>query len=176
MEVSIRQEVKSDHPIVFNLIEEAFAQEKQSDHREQFLVVRLRKSNSFIPELSLIAEKGKEIIGHLLMTKIQITNEVDTFESLALAPVCVIPKYQKKGIGTLLIKHAHIVARELGYKSVVLIGHSKYYPRFGYKLTKEYNIDLPFEAPDENCMALELIEGGLNGVSGIVKYPAEFWL
>ena len=49
MEVSIRQELSSDHKAVFDLIEKAFANEEYSDHKEQFLVDRLRKSNAFIP-------------------------------------------------------------------------------------------------------------------------------
>ena len=75
MKVSIRQENSNDFNSVFNLIEKAFKFEKYSDHKEQFLVERLRNSESFIPELSLIAEFNNKVVGHILITKLKIKNE-----------------------------------------------------------------------------------------------------
>ncbi|MFD1292593.1 GNAT family N-acetyltransferase [Lutibacter holmesii] len=174
MEITIRKETEIDFENVFNLIKKAFESEKLSDHKEQFLVERLRKSNAFISELSIVAEINEEIIGHILLTKLKIKNKVSVFESLALAPVSVLPKFQRKGIGEKLIVAAHKKASELGYKSIVLLGHTDYYPKFGYKQADKFGIVFPFEAPKENCMVKELVENGLNGVSGCVAYPKEF--
>ncbi len=174
MNVKIRQESNSDYLDVFNLIKKAFESEEMSNPDEPFLVDRLRKSNAFIPELSLVAEYDGKIAGHILLTKIKIKNEKYEFDSLALAPVSVLPEYQGKGIGGLLINQAHKKAKELGHKSVVLLGHENYYPRFGYQLTEKFRIQLPFEVPTENCMAIELVEGGLKNISGTVEYPKEF--
>lgn len=146
-----------------------------SDHKEQFLVERLRKSRTFVPELSIVAEVGEKIVGHILLTKIKIKHGQSEFDSLALAPVSVLPGYQGKGVGKRLIEQAHKEARRLGYKSIVLLGHEKYYPRFGYLQADKFGIELPFEAPKENCMAVELEKGGLNGVRGKVEYPKEFY-
>jgi predicted N-acetyltransferase YhbS len=93
---------------------------------------------------------------------------------LSLTPVAVLPEFQFKGNGGKLILYAHKVAIELGFKSVILIGHENYYPRFGYKTTSKYGINLPFEAPEQNCMAIELVENGLQGVNGDVEIPKEF--
>ena len=174
MNAKIRQETQNDHKVVFELVEQAFANEAYSDHSEHFLVDRLRKSEAFIPSLSMVAELDNRVVGYILLTKIQIKNEQQSFDSLALAPVAVLPEYQGNGIGGLLITEAHEQARAIGFQSIVLLGHQHYYPRFGYKPTSEYGIKLPFEAPEENCMILELLEGGLNGVSGIVVYAKEF--
>lgn len=107
---------------------------EHSDHQEQFLVERLRKSDAFIPELSLVAEDEKgTIAGHILLTKLSIENDSETYESLALAPVSVKPEFQNQGIGGQLIREGHRVAQRLGYQSVILIGHENYYPKFGYK-------------------------------------------
>jgi predicted N-acetyltransferase YhbS len=73
-----------------------------------------------------------------------------------------------------LINKSHIIAKKLGHKSIILLGHEKYYPKFGYKQAHLFGIQLPFDVPKENCMAIELIENGLIGVNGIVKYPVEF--
>lgn len=174
MNISIRQEEYKDYNSVFNVIELAFEKEELSDHREHFLVNRLRNSDAFIPELSLVAEMNHKVVGHILLTKLVIHNQIKSFPSLALAPVSVHPDYQGKGIGGKLILSAHKIAKELGYSSVILLGHADYYPRFGYKPTTNFNIQLPFEVPDENCMAVELYENSLKEVHGMVVYPKEF--
>ncbi|KAF2512776.1 N-acetyltransferase [Flavobacterium zhairuonense] len=175
MDIKIRQERKDDFESVFRLIEKAFEKEEYSDHKEQFLVERLRESEAFIPELSIVAETENKIVGHILFTKLQIKNESQTFHSLALAPVSVLPEFQGKGIGSKLILHGHEVAKKLGYKSVILLGHEDYYPRFGYELCEKYNIKMPFEVPAENCMVISLTKDGLSNVSGEVVYPSAFF-
>lgn len=175
MKITIRKEQADDHKEVFDLIQEAFEMEEYSDHKEGYLVERLRKSDAFIPDLSLVATINKRIIGHILLTRIHIHNEKENFDSLALAPVSVLPAYQNKGIGSLLIKEAHRKAKELGHHSIVLLGHPDYYPRFGYEMAYKRNISLPFEVPKENCMVISLSENGLDGVSGLVKYPSAFF-
>lgn len=170
----IRQENNNDHKEVFNLIQSAFKDAEFTDNKEQFLVERLRKSDAFISELSMIAEIEGKIVGHILLTKIKIKNKSNSFDSLALAPVSVLPEFQGKGIGGKLIIESHKKAKELGYKSIVLLGHENYYPRFGYKQASKYGIQLPFKVPKENCMVIELVENGLKGVNGMVEYPKEF--
>ncbi len=174
MKIEVRQEKPLDYKVVSELIESAFQKEKLSDHKEHFLVDRLRKSTSFIPELSMVALSDGKIIGHILLTRIKVKNNQTEFESLALAPVSVMPEFQEMGIGKKLIEEAHEKAKELGYKSIILLGHENYYPKFGYLRADTFGIDLPFDVPKENCMAIELIEHGLLGVSGTVEYPKEF--
>ena len=70
MKITIRQEEPEDFKEVFKVIESAFEPLQFSDHKEQFLVERLRKSNAFIPELSLVAEIENKIAGHILLTYI----------------------------------------------------------------------------------------------------------
>jgi len=175
MQVTIRQENKNDYLDVFNVIEEAFINEKYSDHQEQFLVEKLRKSDAFIPELSLVAVYNNKIVGHILLTKIKIENNKTFFNSLALAPVSVLPEFQNKGTGSKLIRKSHSLATNLGYKSIVILGQENYYPKFGYEKASKYNIVLPFDAPDNNCMVIPLEKNALKGISGKVKYAKEFY-
>jgi len=172
--MTIRQETSKDYEKVFNLIKSAFKEADFADHTEQFLVERLRQSDAFIPELSMVAEIEGEVVGHILLTKIKIKNELTMFDSLALAPVSVLPRFQGKGIGGQLILEAHKKAKASGYESIVLLGHEEYYPRFGYEQADKYGIELPFEVPKENCMVIALVENGLAGVRGMVAYPKEF--
>ncbi len=76
----------------------------------------------------------------------------------------------------MLIKESHKIAKKLGYKSIVLLGHEKYYQRFGYKHADNFGIELPFDVPKENGMVIELVDNGLKGVNGIVEYPQEFMI
>lgn len=175
MHIQIRQETTADHQDVFKLTEEAFLTMPYSDHTEHFLVERLRKSDAFIPELSLVAVSSDQIVGHILLTKVVVVNGEVRKEILSLAPVSVLPAFQSKGIGSKLINKAHQVAKDLGYKSVVLIGHEAYYPRFGYVQAHTKGIAFPFEVGKEHCMVLELVENGLEGVEGMVEYPKAFF-
>lgn len=171
MDILIRQEQEKDIDAVYQVVKSAFETMPQADGDEQDLVNRLRKSEAFIPELSLVAECDGKIIGHILFTKMKIGGQ----PSLALAPVAVLPEYQNQGIGGKLIMEGHRLARELGYGPVIVVGHPAYYPRFGYKPASRWNITAPFEVPDEAFMALELLEGGLKDVSGEIEYVKEFF-
>ena len=170
----IRQETKNDNKVVFSVIESAFKGAEFTNNTEQFLVERLRKSSAFIPELSMVADIDGKVVGHILLTKLKIKNESSEFDSLALAPVSVLPQFQRKGVGKKLILESHKKATELGYHSIVLIGHETYYPRFGYEEADKYGIKLPFKVPKENCMVIELVKNGLTDVYGTVEYPKEF--
>lgn len=169
----IRQEIPEDNKSTESAVEEAFRIAEFADYTEHLLVQRIRKGKNFIPELSLVAEVDGAIVGHILFSKIKIIG-VKEWDSLALAPVSVLPQFQRQGVGGQLIIKGLEIAKTLGYKSVILLGHANYYPRFGFQKASNWNISCPFEVPDECFMAIELVKDGLMGVSGVVKYPKEF--
>ncbi|MEO1435265.1 MAG: N-acetyltransferase [Bacteroidota bacterium] len=173
--LTLRQEQTRDYQIVFDLIQAAFKDEPLSDHSEGALVDRLRKADTFISELSIVAELDAQIVGHILLTPITIAAEAQQVPALALAPVSVLPAFQKRGIGGRLIEEAHRVAVTLGHQIVALIGHEHYYPRFGYQMAHTFNIAFPFEVPNENALVVELVPGALDDVSGMVVYPNAFF-
>ena len=176
MNLTIRQEQVQDYQTTENVIKLAFENMEFSDKKEHFLVDRLRKSDAFVPSLSLVAiNEANHIVGHILLTKIKIKNDEQVTDSLALAPVSVLPAYQNKGVGMLLINNALLRAKEEGFTSVVVLGHPNYYPKFGFKTASMWDIRAPFEIPDELFMALELEENALKGVSGVVAYAKEFF-
>ncbi|WP_002146431.1 GNAT family N-acetyltransferase [Bacillus cereus] len=171
--VTIRQEQKNDYRKTEEVVKEAFLNEEFSDQKEHELVKRIRECDAFIPELSIVAV-DKETVGHIMLSKITIEQDGTTVDSLALAPVSVAPSHQKKGIGGKLITAALEKAKELGYGSVVVLGHPEYYPKFGFKKASEWNIKAPFEVPEEVFMVMELTENALEGVEGIVQYSSAF--
>lgn len=175
MDIIIRQELTDEYNRIEEVVKNAFLNEQYSDKREHDLVNRIRKSNAFIPQLSLVAvNKENILVGHILLSKITIRDDDKYVDSLALAPVSVIPEQQKKGIGSQLIHHALKKAKEIGHHSVIVLGHKDYYPKFGFKQAHLWNIQAPFEVPDEVFMALELTENSLGNVQGVVHYSKAF--
>lgn len=165
----IRQERADDHEVVYQVVKKAFASAEHTDGHEQDLVAALRKTKSFIPELSLVVIEDNKIVGHILFTKAV----VDHIEMLALAPLSVLPEYQSKGIGLSLIEKGHKTAVELGYKYSVVLGHSKYYPKAGYIPASQYGIKAPFEVSDENFMAICFCEN-VEKLNGFIEYDKAF--
>jgi len=173
--VTIRKETSFDYNWVIELTEKAFETVEISDHNEGKLVDKLRKAPTFIEELSLVAELNNQVVGHILFTAIYIDNGTQQFQSLLLAPVSVLPEFQKMGIGGQLICAGHQKAKELGFQSAILLGHPGYYPRFGYKPASGFGIKTQIPLPsDDVFMAVELTDGSLTGVSGMVIFPPEF--
>jgi predicted N-acetyltransferase YhbS len=178
MDIIIKQEQVKDYVSTEKVVKYAFAHAEYSDKNEHHLVSRLRNSNAFIPELSLVAmeQDTNQIVGHILLSKIKIMNDNQVVaESLALAPVSVLPAYQNKGIGRQLILEALSKAKEMEEGSVIVLGHPEYYPKFGFKKASTWGIKSPFEVPDEAFMAIELRENSLEQVSGVVEYSSVFF-
>ncbi len=167
--IIIRQETKKDIVDVYNLIKEVFKNAEHSDGDEHNLVNRLRKSNAFIPELSLVAELDKKIVGHILFTKVMVGDSIQ----LALAPISVDTALQKQGIGSLLIHTGHTIAKNMGFEYVILLGYPRYYSRFGYRPSRDFNIICPFDVPEEYFMAVNL-QGKNSLLNAKVEYPQEF--
>lgn len=167
--IEIRQETKEDYEEVYNVVKIAFETAEHSDGNEQDLVVSLKNSSSFIPELSLVAIQDNKIVGYILFTKIKIGQH----EELALAPLAILPEYQKQGIGKKLIETGHTIAKKLRYHFSVVLGSEDYYPKSGYVPAIQYGIKAPFEVPNENFMAIKLNDFDKE-ITGSVEYAKEF--
>ncbi|PKR76857.1 GNAT family N-acetyltransferase [Halalkalibacillus sediminis] len=174
MNITIRQETPNDYQATEKVVEAAFKNAEFTDHDEHNLVARLRKSEAFVPQLSLVAEDDNQLVGHIMLSRIRINSESKSIESLALAPVSVLPDYQGKGIGKELIMETLNQARILNFKSVIVLGHPEYYKKLGFRNASLWGIKAPFDVPDDAFMALELEEKSLADVTGVVQYPEAF--
>ncbi|MBX9448917.1 MAG: N-acetyltransferase [Taibaiella sp.] len=168
--MNIRQERKADIKDIYEINTLAFGSEKEAK-----LVDLLRASKAFVPQLSLVAALQDKIVGHILFSKINITDHHhNEQESLALAPMAVRPEFQRRGIGAELIRNGLHHARVSGFTSVIVLGHELYYPKFGFTPAERWNISPPYDVPARFFMALELVPDGLTGVRGLVRYPEAF--
>jgi putative acetyltransferase len=167
--LTIRPERREDYSAVHDLNRNAFGSESEAR-----LVEELRRLPGFIPELSLVAIRGGRIVGHILFSPIQIAGGTGTGRALALAPMAVHPAFQRQRIGSELVLQGIAVCWNLGYGSIVVVGHPDYYPRFGFVSARPRGLEVPFPVPDEAFMVLELRPGALQGMKGTVIYPKPF--
>ncbi len=170
--VEIRPEGPEDYAAIYEVNRAAFGQEAES-----ILVEKIRRSPDFIPELSLVAVHDGRIVGHILFSliRIRIKDRPDQERTvLSLAPMAVNPEFQSRGIGSALVRRGLEIARDLGRKVVVVVGHPDYYPRFGFSPARVKGLEAPFPVPDEAFMALELEPHGLEGLRGTLVYPPAF--
>lgn len=165
----IRKEELKDYAAIYAVVKNAFNSAEHSDGNEQDLVNSLRKGASFIPDLSLVAEIDGKIVGHIMFTRANVGEDT----VLALAPLSVLPEYQKMGIGTSLIKEGHKIANELGYGYSIVLGSPKYYQKTGYLPADKFGIKPSFDIPNENFMAYKIKEDA-SDIHGIIKYAKEF--
>jgi putative acetyltransferase len=167
MNIIIRPECPNDYPKIRQSNIEAFDTEAEAN-----LVDMLR--NSGIPLISLVAEINNEVVGHILFSPVTLENNNPDVSIAGLAPMAVLPEYQKKGIGAMLIKEGLEHCKKTGYVAVVVLGHPEYYPRFGFTPSMRYGIQSEYDVPDEVFMIKELNEGALDNRRGTIKYHELF--
>lgn len=167
----IRTEREEDYSQIYEVVKKAFEKAEHSDGNEQDLVEKLRKNKAYINSLSLVCEDNDKIVGYVMFTK----NKIGKVTGLTLAPLAILPKYQHRRLGTLLVKSGLKIAKELGYEYVVVLGNPKYYNRFGFVTSKEFGIKSPFDVPSKNFMALNLIDNDdRENLNAVVEYPKPF--
>lgn len=167
--IKVRPERTDDHGAVYDLVRAAFATAEHADGNEQDLVAALRKSDAFVPQLSLVAEVDGALAGYIQFTKALVGQR----EVLALAPLAVLPAYQRKGVGKALVQAGHSHAKALGFTHSLVLGSETYYPQFGYAPAAELGVQVPPGMPPENFMALRL-QNDAPALCGAVTYAPEF--
>jgi len=138
---------------------------------EANLVDRLRQMVQ--PTISHVAVMDDEIVGHIFFSPVHVS-ERDDLKVMGLAPMAVLPVYQRQGIGSALIHAGLTVCQALGYGAVVVLGHPSYYPRFGFVPTDGTGLRCVYDVPVEAFMMLELQPSYLQNVQGIVTYHPAF--
>ncbi len=139
------------------------------------LVDRIRSSENYVPELSFVAQSDGTIVGHTMLSYVDLVGEQSAHRVLTLSPVSVAPQEQGRGIGGSLVRTAIAAADERGELLVVLEGSPLYYPRFGFRPAKEFGISihLPEGVPHEAAMAHPLTSYDPS-IRGEIVYPPAF--
>lgn len=160
-----RPETGADVRAVREICLAAFPTAQEAD-----LVDALRADPAaWIEGLSVLADDANgDPAGQALLTRCHIGD----VPALCLAPVAVLPRWQRRGAGSAAVRAALEAAKDLGERHVVVLGHPAYYPRFGFTRASGHGIGVSVEVPDDALMALALDGGGLP--EGTVRYAAPF--
>jgi putative acetyltransferase len=140
----IRQTNDADLNIVLFIEREAFNSNAEAD-----LVREILADPSAKPLLSLIAIIRNQAVGHILFTTAHLSNNPNKVSISLLAPLAIIPKYQKQGIGGKLIKKGLELLSKSGVDIVFVLGHPKYYPRHGFIPASNLGFEAPYPIPKE---------------------------
>jgi len=158
----IRTETPADQDSVRAVLVRAFGQVDEAE-----LVDALRTDPAWIPELSVVAESCGGVVGHVLMTRI----EVGERPALALAPLSVVPDEQRKGIGSQLVSEVIRRATASDEQLVVVLGNPSYYSQFGFVPAGTRGVTGPFEGAGAAFQVLPL---KANPPRGQTRYPEPF--
>jgi predicted N-acetyltransferase YhbS len=165
--MQIRAEKPEDVEAIRQVNILAFGRESEAN-----LVDRLRGVAS---TFSFVAVESEQIVGHIFFSPVTIVGEGGAdLRLLGLAPVAVLPNYQRQGVGSLLIQQGLATCDRLGFQAVVVLGSPTYYSRFGFRSARKQGLGCEYPAPDEAFMVLELKPRALEGCVGTVKYHSEF--
>lgn len=163
-ELKIRREMPEDHEKVERLVREAFYNIYMPGCVEHYLVHIMRGHEDFIPELDLVAELYGEIIGSIMYTKAKLRDKAgNERDILTFGPVCISPKYQRRGYGKILMEYSFERAVELGYEAIVIFGSPANYVGRGFKSCKKYDVSTETGRFPAAMLVKELIAGALSG-------------
>lgn len=165
--IKICEEQSQDIKAIREVNIRAFDQNQEAD-----LVDKLRQNCDDL--MSLVAIIQNQIVGHILFSLAKIESEDKTIRGMALAPMAVLPEYQRQGIGSELIRTGIARLKSKGCPFIIVLGHAEYYPRFGFKPASRYGIRSEWDAPDDAFMILVLNESEIQDITGVARYQPEF--
>ena len=167
-DIKIRKEMFQDIDAIRAVNEQAFGQPQEAN-----IVDKLRADCDGL--LSLVALQDEKITGHILFSPVPIEGSFGILKGMGLAPMAVLPEFQRKGVGSELVKAGIEILKKSKSPFTIVLGHPEYYPRFGFERASLYGIKSQWEGvPDHAFMILWLDKTVMNHVSGVAKYRDEF--
>ena len=167
MDIHIRLEQPADYRAAEEVMREAFWNCYSPGCTEHYLLHIMRDSPAFIPELDFVAESEGRIVGSVVFLKSFIHGDDGRrYEVLSMGPIAVLPSYQRKGVGRMLIEYARGEAAAKGYRAILLCGEPRYYTKTGFTAAEEFGIRT---AENKYFAALHLCPlypGALTGITG----------
>ena len=174
----IHLERKEDNSVVENMVREAFWNVYRPGCLEHYVIHCLRNDKDFVSELDFVIEKAGGIIGQNIFVKANIkADDGRNIPILTMGPICIIPKFKRKGYGKILLDYSIEKATELGFGAVCIEGNIDFYGKSGFTYASKYGIryhGLPEDADASFFLCKELIPGYLNGVTGEYTTPTGY--
>lgn len=141
MKIIIRKTKEADYRIIEEMAREAFWNLYVPGCDEHYLAHTLRQHSDYIKEMDFVAEIDNRIVGNIMYTKSYVIDERDNkMETLTFGPLCVLPEYQRQGVGTALINYTLELAIERRAKAVIILGHPHNYCKHGFRNCIDFNV------------------------------------
>jgi putative acetyltransferase len=168
--LDIRVESASDEAGIAEVVLQAFGRESVPE-----LVELIRSSPNYVPDLALVATRGERLVGHTMLSYVDLVDGDARHRVLTLSPLSVVPGSQRRGIGSALVTAAIEKADERREPLIMLEGHPDYYTRFGFRPSRQLGITVPLPdwAPDEAGMVRPLSAYDPS-IRGKIVYPPAF--
>lgn len=144
------------------------------------LVVAIRASEPYEAGLALVARRGAEVVGFVMISHAELVEASGAHHDvLTLSPLAVHPDHERRGIGSALVRAALVRAdaRTELPRLVTLEGSPRFYRRLGFEFGPDHGVsfDLPEWAPAE-AGQVHRLTGYDPAVRGRVRYPPAFAL
>jgi putative acetyltransferase len=165
--VSLREETPADSARIAQVVTAAF--ESPAEAR---LVDALRRAGALT--LSLVAADADEIIGHIALSPVEVAGKAGAGRWLGLAPLAVLPRWQRQGIGAQLVRQSLAMAGERGARAVFVLGSSRYYAPLGFAAAVPLGWRCTYEAPTSAFRVCRLGDPALLPPAGTVRYHPAF--
>lgn len=166
-DTKLRKETAIDYRIVEELTREAFWNQHVPGCSEHYLLHIMRSCDEFIKELDYVAEIDGKVVANIVYCTAKIKGDSGLYyDVITFGPVSVLPEYQGKGIGGMLINHTKAIAKELGYRAILIYGDPGYYSRLGFVEAEKYDIRTSDNMYAAALQALELYPGALADCTG----------
>lgn len=176
-DILIRLETGDDYFAVENLTREAFWNKYRPKCLEHYVLHKFRKRNDFVKDLDFVLVKNGEIIGHIMYAKSFITLENGgKVQILTFGPLSILPKYQHKGFGKLLLNFSMEKAKNFGAKALAIEGDYDYYKKFGFLKGKDVGIIYADDKDADYFLVKELEEDFLRKTKGSYSDPDGYFV
>ncbi len=158
--IIIRETTAADSETIARIHRAAFGQPDEAD-----LTLALLDDPTASPLLSLLAFDGNTAVGHVLFTRVRMTDQ-DVLAHI-LAPLAVVPEHQRHGVGGQLIRAGLQILQQRGSALVFVLGSPEYYPKFGFVPdAAAQGFTTPYALPAEYreaWMVLKLHDANISG-------------
>ncbi len=160
-EVRIRLVNPGDTDAIRHVFQDAFESQGEEISR---LSIDLLSDETGRPSFGLIGESEGDTVGCVIFSGAHISG-CDHITASILAPLAVVRRRQRKGIGRTLIESGIRHLGERGTDLVFVLGDPAYYGRHGFGA--RHQIQAPYELPyPEAWMVRELNPGAIESAKG----------
>lgn len=152
MKIEIRNERKEEEFEVENLVRESFWNVYRPGCSEHLILHNYRKDENYVEDLSKVITLDGKIIGQIMFSEAEVRNKntKEIIKGLTFGPICILPQFQKLGLGEKLISYTIEKAKKARYPFIIIFGSPDYYHKYGFITAKDLGIFIEKQKEDDD--------------------------